>query len=275
MLPNNINPVPGLTIAIMAFCAILGILIPIGLLIWCRKKIGGSIVPFFVGCGTFFLFAMVLEPIMHNLVLISPVGPAIFNSIWPYAIYGGLAAGVFEETGRLVAMKWLKKKHNRPQTALIYGAGHGGIEVLLVMVITMVEYIVFAVMINSGSIQALLGTMDSTNQAALIPILQGLSQGNPFATLLSIVERISAVTVHISLSVLVWQAAVRPGKMRWFFIAIALHALLDAVTAVLARYGVNTIVVEAAVALMAAGLAVLARNVYKEEINNQTTNMEE
>ena len=59
---------------------------------------------------TFFLAVIVLEGLAHSLVLTGPYGQKIWETPWLYALYGGLAAGIFEETGRLAAMKLLKKK---------------------------------------------------------------------------------------------------------------------------------------------------------------------
>ena len=48
-------------------------------------------------------------------------------------LYGGLMAGVFEETGRYVSFKWFLKKETRIQDGLSYGIGHGGIEAMLIV----------------------------------------------------------------------------------------------------------------------------------------------
>lgn len=247
----------------MAFCALMGVVIPVALFLWGRKRLGASAVPFFVGCGAFVLFALVLESIMHNLVLRSAIGPTVQNNVWLYALYGGLAAGVFEETGRLVAMKWLKKKHNSPRTALMYGAGHGGVEVLLVLAVTMVQNIVLANMLNAGQMEQMLAMLPEETQTAMMATLQTLAATPAPTYLLSIVERLIAVVLHISLSVLVWEAAVKPGKLGMYFLAIALHALADGVLVIFAGLGMPTLAVEGCLAVMTALIAVYAGKVYR------------
>lgn len=263
MPQSNIEPIPSLSLGMMAVCAILSMVLFVGLLVWSRRRLEKSPVPFLTGCGTFVVFALILESILHNLVLASPLGPALFSSIWPYAIYGGLAAGIFEETGRLFAMKWLKKKYPAPQTALAYGAGHGGIEVILVLTVTMIQYLSFSIMVNQGAIGTVLESLDEANQAVLVTTLQGLAQANPFTHLLSIAERLSAVVLHIALSVLVWQAAVEPGKLGCYFGAIGIHGAFDAVVVILSKYGVNPLILEALMALMAAGIALAVKKQYQ------------
>lgn len=142
--------ISNLTIGVLALNALLGLALPLGLLFYLRKKLPSPVMPFFAGCLTFFLAVMVVESMFHSLVLTGPFGQKIWETPWLYALYGGLAAGIFEETGRLLAMKLLKKKYPQPQTALMYGAGHGGIEVLLVMGITMAQNLVYALMVNAG-----------------------------------------------------------------------------------------------------------------------------
>ena len=46
--------VSNLTIAVLAFNALLGLALPLGLLLFLRKKLPSSVAPFFAGCLTFF-----------------------------------------------------------------------------------------------------------------------------------------------------------------------------------------------------------------------------
>lgn len=259
--------VSNLTIVFLVLDILIGIAIPVGLFLYLRRRFGGSMIPFWFGCASFVLFALVLESIVHQIVLLrSPVGATIQGSIWLYALYGGLMAGLFEETGRLAAMKLLKKKHNRPATGLIYGAGHGGIEVIIVLVSTMVNYLVYAVMLNAGQMGAVLAAMDDANRQALTDVLQNLAVSSPFGLLLSPVERVSAVILHMALSVLVWRAVTKPGQGKLYFLAILLHAAMDAMAVILSRLGMNTVLLEILLLAFALGTAAFAKKLAKEEI---------
>lgn len=48
--------------------------------------------------------------------------------------FGILAAGIFEETARLIGFHLLKKSYPTFATSLAYGLGHGGIEMLIMSV---------------------------------------------------------------------------------------------------------------------------------------------
>lgn len=251
------------TLAVLALNALLGLAIPLGLLLFLRKKSGSPVMPFFAGCLTFFLAVMVLESLVHSLVLTGPFGQKIWQTPWLYALYGGLAAGIFEETGRFVAMRLLKKKYPQPQTSLMYGAGHGGIEVLLVMGVTMLQNLVYALMINAGQTEAILRTVPQDQAEVLASGLESLATLPAATFLLSPVERVIAVVLHMSLSVLVWQAATQKGKGPMLFAAIGIHALVDASAVLLQQYGVNALVIEAVLAAIDVAVVFLARRVYQ------------
>ena len=88
------------TIIILVLDFLVGLALPILLAIWLVKKYNCKIETILIGAGTFFLFALVLESLVHLVVLKSV--PAIQENTLYYALYGGLMAGLFEETGRFV-----------------------------------------------------------------------------------------------------------------------------------------------------------------------------
>lgn len=253
--------ISNLTIGVLALNALLGLALPLGLLFYLRKKLPSPVMPFFAGCLTFFLAVMVVESMFHSLVLTGPFGQKIWETPWLYALYGGLAAGIFEETGRLLAMKLLKKKYPQPQTALMYGAGHGGIEVLLVMGVTMAQNLVYALMVNAGQTQAILAPLPQAQAEVLAQGLESLATTPAAMFLLSPVERLIALVLHMSLSVLVWRAVT--GKFYLYFAAIGVHALVDAAAVLLQQYGINVLLIELCLVVIDAAVVLLARRVYR------------
>ena len=102
--------VPTANLIIMAVNALLGFAIPVFLCWWAVKKHQAKLSTILIGAGTFVVFALVLESIVHQIVLKGPSGAVIQGKTLYYALYGGLMAGLFEETGRFLAMKFLLKK---------------------------------------------------------------------------------------------------------------------------------------------------------------------
>ena len=217
------------SITAMAATGLICTLYPIVLLVLWRKKTHAPVAPFFVGAGTFFLFALVLERLLHTVCLMTDnaISRTITNSVILYTLYGGFAAGIFEETGRFVAFK-LMKRHDDRETAITYGIGHGGIEALLIVGVTMLVNVGLAAVFNRTGA----GPGDPTGVAAAA--LQSIT---PASCAMATYERLVTVLFHIALSVLVFAAARRPGRLWLYPVAIVIHASVDFI-AVLFQLGI-------------------------------------
>ena len=222
--------VPVSSLIMMAVNAVLGIAVPVCLSVYLVRKHHARLSTILIGAGTFILFALVLESIMHQLVLKGPLGASILDNTLRYAIYGGLAAGVFEETGRFLSMKFLMKKEpSAPLPGVAYGIGHGGVEMLIVFGITMINNLVISTLINSGQTDVLFSKVPEEATAQLQAQLDQLQTIGAGALLIGLWERFSALVLHLGLSLLVWVAVRKGGKWLWLFpAAIALHAIVDA-----------------------------------------------
>ena len=259
--------VSSLSIAMMTLALIFSILLPIGLFIYYRKK-GADILPFFVGCAVMLLFAFIIEALINQVVLnLSPAGKMITKNVVLYALYGGIMAGLFEETGRFVAFKTVMRKYRgKDINALMYGAGHGGFEVLVVLGITMIGNIYLAVMANTGMASSLMANAPAESAAALQTQIDSIAAIAPSIFLLGMFERVSGVILHLSLSVLVW-FAVKNGKTILYPVAILLHALADGVTVIVFRSGTAhaELVTEAVVFIISVMYAFFARKIWNME----------
>ena len=242
------------TFAGIIFSLCISIALPVVLLIVVHKKTKARMAMAVIGAATFFLFAMVLEQILHAVVL-GVGGERITGNIWIYGLYGGLAAGLFEEVGRFVAMRFAMKKQLNLPNALMYGVGHGGIEAILIVGLASVSNLVTSIMINAGTLEASLGALDQATKEATLTQLSALWTTPSYQFFLSGIERIVAVTLHIALSVLVFQA-VKLGKKRYWFWAFAIHVGVDFATVIAANY-LNLVLVEVMLAVLVAGVVAL------------------
>lgn len=241
---------PFATIIVLIAVALMTLLLPLGVMFFLRRR-GGTWTAFLTGAGTFVLFAMILEPILHDLVLRSPAGAAIQGNILLYGLYGGLAAGLFEETGRLLAFRFVLKNHPGRITALSYGISHGGVEALLLVGLTMVSNLILGLSHAAGT------PLPEEAVAAAEAILS-----TPASLFLwSGLERLSAMALHLSLSVLVF-ASVRTGKCWLFPAAIGVHAAVN-FAAVVSNTHLPVAVTEAVVVLLTALAALWAARIYR------------
>ena len=254
--------VPVLSIVFMAVTGLFCIVAPFVLLVIFKKK-GADVLPFFIGCAVFVIFALILESILHNIILSKmPVGQKIRENTLYYALYGGLMAGLFEETGRFAAFKTvLKKRLGNDSNALQYGAGHGGIEALLLIGFSYVSNLIVSVLINSGQLGLISAQLSGVAADQMQAAVDTLVATAPWTYLLALAERIFAVATHICLSVIVWFAVKKHGKGWLYPLAILLHAAYDAIVVLLSAK-LSLPATEGCVAAMTFLLIVIARGVW-------------
>ena len=247
------------SLIVMAINALLGFAIPVFLAWWAVKKHNAKLSTILIGAATFIVFALVLESLVHKVVLAGDRGAAIQGNVLYYALYGGLMAGLFEETGRFLSMKYLlKKEPSETKPGVSYGLGHGGVEMLILFGFSMISVLTMAVMINAGQTDALLAKAPEASQAALTAQFDQLKTTSAGTYLYGLWERFSAITLHLGLSILVWTAVRKGGKWLWLFpAAILLHALVDGVAVILSK-AVSIPAVEFIVMALAVAVAGLA-----------------
>ncbi|MFC0187218.1 YhfC family intramembrane metalloprotease [Fictibacillus aquaticus] len=209
------------SILFMAISAFLSLAVPIGALIYCKKK-NISWKPVLIGVLIFILFSQVLEGLLNLFVLKSG---SWTDNPYLYALYGGTAAGVFEEVGRLVGFIYLLKKYRKWKDGVAYGIGHGGIEAILIGVIAGIQNISMSTMINSGSFDQVIKAANG-DPALLENVREQLISAPSYMFLMGGFERIAAFVLQIALSILVLYA-VKNRKAIYLFLAIFIHAAID------------------------------------------------
>lgn len=219
----------------MSVALFAGIIIPVIYILVIKKKLKGSLKPFFTGCATFVIFALIVESALNYVLFNVVIGADKVKilPVWVIGIIGGLMAGIFEETGRFVAFKTvLKKDLEDKKTPFTYGAGHGGVEAFIILASGMITNIVLSIFINTGNGSILLKDVSAEQTAQILKILDALQTTSPSMYLVSVFERFTAMAGHILLSVIVWYGA-KNKKVKYYFLAIFLHAFMDFIAVVL------------------------------------------
>ena len=198
------------------------------------KKFHAKLYPAVIGAAAFAFFVLVLESVMHRAVL-GVTGDVITGNIWLYGLYGGLAAGLFEETGRYLAMRIYMKKSLTKENSLMYGVGHGGIEAVMLVGISYISNLMVALMINLNHLDSLFAGLNDATTAVTIDRLSALWTLPSYQFFFAGVERISAMMLQIALSYLVYRA-VKEKQMKFYGIAVGIHFAVDAVTVILSGY---------------------------------------
>ena len=245
--------VSGLVLAGLVAGAVLALVWPLAIFQLCRSRMTLLLRNVLVGAGVFFVFSQVLEKALHLYVLKANPTTAEWLKIHPvvFALYACLAAGVFEEIGRYLGMRFLVKPSGDPGTAVAYGLGHGGIESILIGGLGMVQTLYLAILLNSGRLDTVLGPAIGPDMLAQVrATLEHLSiTGLGLGTL----ERLIALLIQIGLSFLVWRAVER-RQLAWLALAIAVHALIDFPPALFQAGLISTAMVEGVLLVIGAVL---------------------
>ena len=262
----NIEHIPTAAIISMIIELLFGFLLPLAAAFFWYRKNKSCIIPMLIGAATFFVAAVVLEGIFHALflVIITPVADFINSHFFVYVLYGSFMAGIFEETGRFVSFKLMKKRYGELSDAVSFGIGHGGFECAYTLGVGIGAYIVMALMINMGLGNLIFAGMTEAEIAVAAPIFESISTMTPWLAFAAIAERISAMTFHICNSVVVFNG-VKKNKISRLFAAILLHGAFNIVALVLNEY-CGVLVTEAALFAFASFFAYYTFKVKKGEI---------
>jgi len=164
-----------------------------------------------------------------------------------YALVLGVLAGLFEETARYVLFKFILKKARTWNEGIYIGLGHGGTEAIIFGVLAALA---FANMIMYRYVD--LSTIPSIPPEQLELAKQQVEaywSTPPYLAILGVVERIFAMCLHVSLSVMVMYGLVS-RKHIWFWLAVTWHMVVDAAAVYLVQ-NISMIALEGIVGVFA------------------------
>ena len=206
---------------------------------WRRKhKEQTKIIYLIAGALGFLISARVLELGVHYICILAdnPVSRFINGNTAAFVLYGVTMAGVFEECGRHIVLKYIMKKNRTRENAVLYGIGHGGIEILAVLLPGVITYLAVALLFSSQDTANALKALNITEEtaAAALPSVQAAAAFDYGMMASNIIERLLAMLLHIGLTVIVFHGVVS-GKKACLPLAVVLHMLMDTFPALYQR----------------------------------------
>lgn len=256
----ELQPVSVGSVVGMMFSLVVAFGLPIGLYIYLWRKKKAAFFSFGTGLLIFLVFAMLLESTVHSIVF-SATGDLITGNPFFYALYGAFMAAAFEETGRFLGIKYIMRNHLTKENALMYGVGHGGVEAMLLLGVTSINNLANAMMINDGSMNGVLAGLDESTRQTAVQGLAVLWETPSSLFFAAGFERIIAICLQISLSVLIYRA-VREKNGRWYWAAFGAHFAVDFVAVLLSNFSI--LFTEILMALMTAVIAWYVIRMYRE-----------
>ena len=252
----------------LTITVILMIAIPVCFFIfWRRKHKEQTKISWLIaGAAGFVISARMLEVGVHYFCIVADnsVSRFINGNAAAFVLYGITMAGIFEECGRLIILKYILKKDRTRENAVIYGIGHGGIEILTVLLPAMILYLAIAVMFSQGDTEAALKTLNITEETATaaLPSVQAAAAFDYAMMAMNVMERLLAMLIHIGLTVIVYYSVVNAKKL-CLPAAILLHMLADTFPALYQRGILPLWAVEIWIAFWTLMIMLIAAKLYK------------
>ena len=211
-----------------ALNALLMVVMPILLGVYLARRLGLKWSLYLVGAATFIASQVVHIPLnigrtalFANRIL--PAPPAAWRL--PFnAVVLGLTAGLCEEIARYLVYRYWIKSARTWREALMFGAGHGGIEAIIVGALAGIAFMNFVVLRNVDVVAL---PVSADQQALAAKQIAEYWSAPWYATLLGAVERAFTLCFHLSAAVMVLQAF-RRKNLLWLGAAILWHAAADA-----------------------------------------------
>ena len=224
------------------------IVMPILLGIWIHRRWGPSWRLYFIGFATF-VGAQILHIPFNWLVLnrfeLLPTDTAVLSNLIILSLFLGLSAGVFEEVARYLTYRYWAKDARTWSQGMMMGAGHGGIEAILLGSLGLLNFVILL-----GMSQGLFQSLIPAEQMGLVNEQIDAMFGLPwYMAVLGAVERAFALCLHLAFSVMVLQVFLRKN-IGWLILAILWHALVDA-TAVFAVTTWDALITELLIGVLA------------------------
>ena len=188
--------------------------------------------------GFFVLQVLIRVPVLNVLGTFSWFQSFAENHYMVYCLILAMTAALFEVVARFAVAKILQKNMNYQQ-GVAAGLGHGGIEAILLIGMTYVNNLLYAVMINSGAFDVLydptmisFGDEGALNEQ-LFQIKKALVETPAYAFYLAGYERILCVLFHTAMSLLVCYMVYKKKALLGVGIAFVAHFFVDFVSPVI------------------------------------------
>ena len=184
-----------------------------------------------LGAAGFVLLQMIIRmPILNIVSLIPGFGTFVAEYYVVYCLILAFTAALFEVVARFGVAKILQKKINYEQ-GVAAGLGHGGIEAILIVGMTYINNLLYAIMINLGSFQGMiqdaLRTSGPEVAEQLIMVMDSLVETPSYLFYLAGYERVLTVIFHTAMSLLVCYLVYKKKAVLGVSIAFVAHFLVD------------------------------------------------
>jgi len=224
-MPSTL-PIPAAWITMMIVSTVFVIVCPFIFGVIAHRRLAVGWKYFWFGSLVFLAFQLLtrlpLVIVLQSTVLAPLLGTSTAFA-WVWLTVLALTAGLFEEVGRYLGFRlFLRREPKTWAKAVMFGLGHEGLESLVlvggVQLLTLLSLALFSTVNING--------MSAVQRQAALQLFTTIRAQPVWFPLLSAWERFWSFPLQVMLSVIVLQVF-RWQNVRWLFLAILLHALID------------------------------------------------
>lgn len=237
------------TVSILCMCItlILSLLLPIVFLIIMLKGRKGVFSIWIIGALGFIIPQLVIRiPVLQVLGIFDAFKQFATSYPYLYVFLLALTAGLFETTGRLVVLKKALADRLSYMTGLISGAGHGGIESMMIVGITYINNLVLTFFINTDKLSLII-----PDSALVESIRKPLVDMPPYFFLMAGFERVFTMIFHTALSILLALFIIRKKAVLGYLLVTFLHFATDFLAGIMQIQGASVIAIEGVILIIA------------------------
>ncbi|MBQ8233346.1 MAG: YhfC family intramembrane metalloprotease [Lachnospiraceae bacterium] len=214
----------------LCICLFLPVILLIVYAVTHRKK--KVVSAWFLGAAGFSVTQILIRtPILTVLGLLPDFQDFVMAHYVAYVLILAFTAGLFEVAGRYVVAKLLRKELTF-ERGLAAGLGHGGIEAMILIGITYINNLVYAVMINTGTFDIIVEQTAAlgVDTAGLLTLKDTFLTTPAYIFCLAGYERILTMISHTAMSLIVCYYVTQKQDLKGVLICLAFHTLLDGVS---------------------------------------------
>lgn len=228
--------VSGSSIAAMWVTLFISLVLPVIIFIVyaVKNKKQGVVGAWFLGAAGFFVTQIIIRvPILSALSLMPEFTSFVENNYLIYALLLGLTAGLFEVVGRFASAKILSKNLTFTK-GFAAGLGHGGIEAMVLIGMTYISNLLYATMINSGAIEAVIAQTEAmgVDVTPIYTLVDTLVNTPSYMYLLGAYERILAMIAHVAMTLVVFYYMSKKQTLKGIGICVLYHFVMDSMVGI-------------------------------------------
>lgn len=187
-----------------------------------------------LGAAGFFVFQVIIR--LSVLSVLSLSQGFVNFAMEHYVLYSFLlasSAGLFEVAGRYAAAR-IMSKNLTFERGIAAGLGHGGIEAIVLIGMTYINNLIYIVMINSGSFDAIVEQTAGmgADTSSLIAVKNALISSGSAVFYLAGYERLLTMIFHVALSLLVCYFVMKKKDLYGIVICAVIHGAVDFAAAI-------------------------------------------